>query len=66
MTEIRLHDDREAGQLLRRSPRTLARWRANGTGPAYVNIHGRPYYRERDLIQWIEARVVEPVRSRGK
>jgi hypothetical protein len=34
----------------RRSPRTLQRWRENGTGPAYVRLGGRVLYRLLDVV----------------
>lgn len=62
---LQLLDDEQAAAILRRSPRTLSRWRSKGIGPNYVNVRGRPLYRERDLAEWIESQVVQPVRSRG-
>lgn len=34
-----------------------AAMRYKGTGPKYVKINGRIYYRESDLSQWIESNV---------
>lgn len=65
MSGIKLLDDRQTAAILRRSPRTLARWRAEGTGPRYINIRGRPCYRGVDIDAWLETLVVEPVRGRG-
>ena len=61
--ELQLHSEHEAGRIIGRSPRTMARWRREGTGPAYINIQGRPMYRRHDIALWIEANVVKPVRS---
>jgi len=61
-----LLDDEQAAAILRRSPRTLSRWRAKGIGPNYVNVRNRPLYRECDIAAWIEAQLVTPVRSRGE
>ena len=44
---------REFEQLVRRSPRTVARWRSEGTGPAFEMIRGRPRYRRTTVDQWI-------------
>ena len=39
---------------------TLAHWRSQGRGPAYVKIGSRVAYRGRDLNAWIESRTVRP------
>lgn len=39
----------------RRSPRTLERWRARGTGPAWLRIMGRVLY-PRDAVEAEERR----------
>jgi hypothetical protein len=65
MSDLQLLDDHEAAAIVRRSARTLARWRNAGEGPAYISVKGRPLYRERDLAAWIEAQLVKPARSRG-
>ena len=65
MSQNPLLKDREAGAILHRSPRTLARWRSNGEGPNDVSIKGRPLYPLNELAQWIEGQLVKPVRSRG-
>ena len=64
--DLKLHSEHEAGRIIGRAPRTMARWRREGTGPAYINIQGRPMYRRRDIALWIEANAVKPVRSRGE
>ncbi|QOF71708.1 helix-turn-helix domain-containing protein [Aminobacter sp. SR38] len=43
----------EAAALLRASVQTLARWRGDGTGPAYVKRAGRILYRESDIAQYL-------------
>lgn len=45
--------------------RTLARWRAEGTGPAYTRIGHRIYYRRAALIEYARAVEVVPVRTRA-
>lgn len=39
---------------------TLAHWRSEGRGPAFVRLGRRVAYRGRDLNAWIESRRVEP------
>jgi predicted DNA-binding transcriptional regulator AlpA len=48
---------REAAPVVRLSERTLERHRVAGTGPAYVNLGRRVFYRRRDLAEWIERHV---------
>jgi hypothetical protein len=40
----------ELAKRWRRSPRTLQRWRENGTGPVYVRLGGRVLYRLQDVV----------------
>lgn len=56
----RLATVREAASYLRRSPTTLARWRREGTGPAYLGggSQGQTvYYRWSDLDAYVDASV---------
>ena len=39
---------------------TLAHWRCEGRGPAYVKIGWRVAYRGADLNAWITSRRIEP------
>ncbi len=39
---------------------TLAHWRSEGWGPAYVKIGSRVAYAGRDLNAWLDERRVEP------
>ena len=39
---------------------TLANWRSQGKGPAYVRLGKRVAYRGRDLNDWIEAQTIRP------
>ena len=51
-----LLSEQEASQLLGISPKTLARWRWKGVGPAYVKVGVRAVrYREDDLRNFLEA-----------
>lgn len=38
---------------------TLARWRCEGVGPAYIKIGGRILYLGADVIKWLKAHRVE-------
>lgn len=33
-------------------PSTLAQWRSGGTGPPYIKIGNKVFYREEALIRW--------------
>lgn len=54
---------REAAALVRLSPRSLERMRAEGTGPRFCKIggrrskRGRIVYRRSDLIAWVTSAV---------
>lgn len=52
----------EAAAMLGVSPRTLANWRTQGIGPAFVRVgavHSRTLYRVDDLRAWLDANRVE-------
>ena len=42
------------------SPQTLANWRCEGRGPAFIKLGGRVAYRGDDLNRWIEGQRVDP------
>lgn len=46
----------EAARLLTVSPRTLERWRLEGTGPKFLKLGRRVVYRASDMADWIAAR----------
>lgn len=51
----------EAARMLGISPRTLANWRAQGRGPAYVRLgksRSPVLYRVGDIESWLESRLV--------
>jgi helix-turn-helix protein len=54
----------ETARRLRRAPQTLARWRCEGSGPAYVKVGNRVLYPRPDVDAWIAGRRVMPHRSR--
>lgn len=44
----------EAAEAIRVSPRTLRRWRLNGTGPPVAGYAGRrALYRRSELLAWL-------------
>lgn len=47
---------REAADLLRVHTKTLARWRAAGTGPAWVRVEGRILYPATDVHDYLATR----------
>ena len=42
---------------------TLAHWRSEGRGPAFIKVGWRVAYRGRDLNDWLDARTVQPERA---
>jgi hypothetical protein len=54
---------REAGRRVRRTEKTLANWRSQGVGPAYIKVSagrsGRILYDAADVDRWISAHRVE-------
>lgn len=53
----------EAAQMTRRSPRTLARMRAEGRGPRYHREGGRILYPTSGLQEWLGRHCVTPPQS---
>ena len=49
----------EAAAWLRSKERTLERWRGQGTGPPFMRLGRRVFYRLEGLESWV-ARHVEP------
>jgi excisionase family DNA binding protein len=43
----------EAAAYLLSKPRTLERWRGDGTGPAFIRLGRRVAYRREDLEAWL-------------
>ena len=41
-------------------PSTLAHWRSDGRGPAFIKLGSRVAYRGADLNQWLAAQTVRP------
>ncbi len=54
-----LVDEREAASILCYSVRALQNWRHRGGGPKFVKVSARSVrYRRRDLLEWVEQRIV--------
>lgn len=47
----------EAAAEIRRSTSTLAKDRIKGTGPRFVMIGGRVYYKRADLKKWVDDQI---------
>lgn len=47
----------EAGAYIGVSPRTLDRWRTDGTGPRFSRVNGRVLYRVKDLEAFVDRRM---------
>lgn len=54
---------KQAATFLQCSVRTLARWRAEGTGPRYHKHRGRILYAIAVLRSWLDETEVVPVRG---
>lgn len=57
---INLLTETEVADFLGKSVVTLARWRREGYGPAYVRIGRSPRYRREDLTFFMQANCVAP------
>lgn len=53
----------EAAALLRMSESTLRYWRYAGLGPRSIRLGRRVFYRESDLLAWIEAEAARTARG---
>ncbi len=56
----RLYFTNDPGLLVLGRPSTLAHWRSEGRGPAYLKIGSRVAYRGADLNAWLDAQTVRP------
>ena len=56
----RLYFTNDAALLVLGRPSTLAHWRSEGRGPAYLKIGSRVAYRGADLNAWLDAQTVRP------
>jgi len=58
--EDKLYFAGDPALLVLGSPSTLAHWRSEGRGPAYIKIGWRVAYRGSDLNAWLAARTIRP------
>jgi hypothetical protein len=56
---LELWTARETAERVRRPENWLAKQRCLGTGPTYVKMCGRVFYRPSDVLAWIESQRVE-------
>jgi predicted site-specific integrase-resolvase len=54
----------ETARRIRRAVQTLARWRCEGAGPAFIRVGGRIAYRAADVERWLESRRVHSTSER--
>ena len=54
----RLLTPEEVAEFLGMKPNTLARWRSNGIGPAYVKLGSAVRYRREDLDRFVAGNTV--------
>lgn len=45
---------------------TMAHWRCEGRGPAYIKLSGRVLYHGKALNDWIEANTIQPTQKAGR
>lgn len=64
ITENYLTDSQTAGEL-RVTTRTLARWRAERCGPAWLRVGRRVMYRRESIERWLLNREQIPVRDQA-
>jgi len=50
----------EAAEILRLQKQTLAWWRTENRGPAFVKVGFAIRYRESDLHEWLDRQTVRP------
>ena len=58
--ENRLYFTRDTALLALAPYSTLAHWRSEGRGPAFIKIGWRVGYRGADLNNWLASRTVKP------
>ena len=52
---------RDPALLVLGRPSTLAHWRSEGRGPAFIKLGSRVAYRGADLNAWLAAQTVRPI-----
>jgi hypothetical protein len=57
----------EAGEILRRTPAALRRWRTEGRGPSFISTgRGRVLYPEHGVREWLAANMTRPAGTQQK
>jgi hypothetical protein len=56
----------EAARQIRRTTRTLKRWRAKRQGPPFVLAFGRIYYHVPTMRDWLFKQQIDPVHGKPK
>ena len=64
LTSLYLHPG-QAATILGVQPRTLARWRSEGSGPKYYKFGRQIRYLLPDLSEWIASKGIIPPRGGG-
>ncbi|WP_026551178.1 helix-turn-helix domain-containing protein [Arthrobacter sp. H20] len=57
--EDKLLTPADLGQILDKTPASLAQWRYLGYGPRFVKLGRAVRYRESDLIAWLNANTTQ-------
>jgi Helix-turn-helix domain len=52
--------DTEVAKILHQRTQTLAAWRSERKGPAYVKVGRRVFYRRLDITKWLGKQLHEP------
>lgn len=55
----------QVAALLGVTPRTLARWRADGEGPKCIQIRKRWYYPRNEIQRWLHQNMMITASSQG-
>ena len=53
----------EAAAYLRMRPQTMVKWRSLGTGPFFVRVGGRVFYRHAELDHYLDTQLTSPRRA---
>jgi len=61
MASERLLPPEVVAKILGVAVKTLANWRAAGTGPPYVRVEHSIRYRESDVARWIAEKRIRPL-----
>lgn len=56
----------EAAKLLRQKPQTLAAWRCEKRGPAYVKVGRSVFYQRSAISAWLTSQIVRPTTGQGR